>query len=631
MTMPQIPRIVIAGLLFLANGSALVAQVSTPAISTQPATAPVAISPDDPASIQRAIDLAIKLGAPKIIIPAGVYRIASPPRGSRAHLNIVGASNLEIDATGATFIFTDRRCGSVMFSNCNAVTFRGATLQRETLPYSQGRIEAIDVKSKTIDLRIDKGFPADIDDVSLFDTFWANVFDKEGKRWLSHYRAATPPIMHRLGADLLRVEMADSIASVKAPVEVGTPLCWRGVTRDDLLLTHDAKMTLIDITVQGGIGMCFHEMGGDGGNVYRGCKVTYPKRPPGAVVDPLCSSCADGFHSSDVRRGPVIEDCTFEGVDDDAIAIHGDYACIVAQEPSRLVLWRSMWASDHGFGRPGDRLRFYDSHGCLRQDATLATAGELPHYQPDPTYVPERAYSAFRNLKGASFVELTMTEPVTIEPNWLVCNVDESGSNAVIRDCRIRHTFARGIMSKSNGALIEGNTIEDTARAGIEFMSEMAVFNEADYSRGVIVRHNTIRDVSHNRKTGLLRHPGALTIFGYLTSAYVPQPGGHRDFTIEDNSFDDDDGVNLLVTSLQNAVIRNNRFVRPMFHPDTLGTEKHVETDSLVWFTECSGVAFTGNLVIDPGPELKHVVTATKSVQGTGFDTGFSTQTPTSK
>jgi hypothetical protein len=617
-------RVIVAGVLCLANGFA---SAQVPTTSAQTAETPIVISPADPASIQRAIDHAIKLGVLKVIIPQGVYRIPSPPPGSRAHLNIVAAHNLEIDATGATLIFTERRRGSIMFSNCDGVTFRGATLLRETLPYSQGRIEAVDAQSRTIDVRVDKGFPADIDDRSLFDTFWANVFDKEGKRWLSQYRAATPPVMHRLGPDLLRVEMAESVASVKAPVETGTPLCWRGVTHDDLLLTHDANMTLVNITVQGGIGMCFHEMGGDGGNVYRHCTVTYPKRPEGAVVDPLSSSCADGFHSSDVRRGPVVENCAFEGVDDDAIAIHGDYACVVAHAPSGLVLWRSMWASDHSFGRPGDRLRFYDSHGCFRQEATIATARESTHYQPDAAYVLERTYSSFRNLKAASFVDLTLRETIAIEPNWLVCNVDEAGSNAIVRDCVIRHTYARGIMSKSNGALIEGNTIEDTVRAGIEFMSEMAVFNESDYSRGVIVRRNTIRNVSHNRKAGLLRHPGALTIFGYLTSGYVPQPGGHRDFTIEDNTFEDNDGVNLLITSLQDAVIRNNRFVRPMYHPDTLGMEKKVETDSLVWMTECSGVAFSGNSVVRPGPEMKHIVRATETAQGTGFDTGFSAET----
>jgi hypothetical protein len=599
------------------------AQALPPANASQSDSVIIAISPRDPTSVQLAIDQAIKLRIPRIVIPAGVYRIPSPPRGSRAHLTFVGATQLEIDATGVTFIFTDRRRGSIMFADCDGVTFRGATLRRETLPFSQGRIEAIDEKGRSIDIRIDKGFPADIDDPSLFDTFWANVFDREGKRWLSHYRAATPPVMHRLGPDLLRVEMAESIASVKAPVEVGTPLCWRGATRDDLLLTHDANMTIANVTVEGGIGMCFHEMGGEGGNIYRGCRVTYPPRPAGAEVDARCSSCADGFHSSDVRRGPVIENCTFEGVDDDAIAIHGDYACVVAQEPSRIVLWRSMWASDHGFGRAGDHLRFYDSRGCFQQEATISATRELTSYRPDPAYLPEHTYSAFRNLKTSHFVELTLKESIPVQPNWLACNVDEAGSNAIIRDCTIRHTFARGIMSKSSGALIEGNTIEDTARAGIEFMCEMAVFIESDYSRGVIVRRNTIRNVSRNRKIGLLRHPGALTIFGYLTSGYVPQPGGHRDFTIENNLFEDNDGVNLLITSLQNAAIRNNRFVRPMCHPDTLGAEKKVATDSLVWMTECSGVAFAGNAVTQPGPEMKHVVTETTTAQATGLETGF--------
>ena len=59
------------------------------------------------------------------------------------------------------------------------------------------------------------------------------------------------------------------------------------------------------------------------------------------------------------------------------------------------------------------------------------------------------------------------------------------------------------------------------------------------------MRNNTLRNVSLNRKTGFLRHPGAIALFAYKVRGYVVQPGGHRDITIEGNTFEENDGVDF--------------------------------------------------------------------------------------
>jgi hypothetical protein len=144
------------------------------------------------------------------------------------------------------------------------------------------------------------------------------------------------------------------------------------------------------------------------------------------------------------------------------------------------------------------------------------------------------------------------------------------------------------------------------------------------------VRNNVIRAASSNRVVGLLRHPGALTILAFRATNnpyadvgnYIPNPGGHRNITIENNRFEDNDGVNVVVCSAQGVTIRNNQFVNPMTHPDEYGRDKGVDPRALIWINESSKVDLSGNIVTNPGAYLAKLVEATASGSGTGFNTG---------
>ena len=91
---------------------------------------PAGISPDDPASLQKALQQAVRAGLGEIVIPPGVYRIPPLPTGGGAdawHLVVEKAKNLKIEAAGVTLVFTDRGRSSLTFQQCENVTLRGAT------------------------------------------------------------------------------------------------------------------------------------------------------------------------------------------------------------------------------------------------------------------------------------------------------------------------------------------------------------------------------------------------------------------------------------------------------------------------------------------------------------------------
>lgn len=579
-----------------------------------------AISPDDPASLQRAFTAAVASGATRLVIPPGTYRVAGTTPRSH-HLLIDGAKDLTIEGSGAVLVFTARDQHGLNVRNCRNLTLRGLRLERATPTCSQGVIERLEEDGKHCVVRIDPGYPQDIDDQRYFPTFWCNAFTPDRGRWLAHYRGLTPTVMQRLAPDLVRVQMSTLPAQMPVEPRPGMPLAWRGVVFDDLGARDCEDCTFDAITVAGGAGMCFHERGG-GGNRWLGCSVVRAARPAGATHDPLLASTADGFHSSGATRGPLVERCSFTALDDDAIAIHGSYAMAVESAGTRLVAWRFRWEENALYGKPGDTLRFYDPRGVRAGEAVVTAVRRLEGYQPKT--LPDASFRVFQEPKDAVFLEFICDRPVPATLNWLVSNPACAGSGYVVRDCVIRDCFARGILPKGDSGLIENNLVERTARGAIELIPELFHWSENDYSSRVTVRGNTIRDVNLNRQSGDLRHPGAITAFAFRAGAYVPAPGGHRELVIEDNLIEDCSGPNILVTSAAGVRIAGNRFVRPMRLANALGADKGVEGGALVWLGACEGIEFAGNRIVQPGPELKRTVGAgLGAVRPPSADTGF--------
>src|SRR5262249_43830148 len=112
------------------------------------------------------------------------------------------------------------------------------------------------------------------------------------------------------------------------------------------------------------------ESEGDGDNHYS-VSVRRGPRPAGARSDPLLPSTADAFHSTNVRRGPVLEDCYFESMGDDGIAIHGSYSFVFQGKGNRLIINKSTFL-------PGDPLRLFDVGGRPVAEAVVKAVRPIP-------------------------------------------------------------------------------------------------------------------------------------------------------------------------------------------------------------------------------------------------------------
>jgi hypothetical protein len=543
------------------------------------ASAPTLISPEHPDSVQRGIDDSYRSGRKSVVIPAGTYYIRPPSAGS--HLQFHEMSDFEIDARGVYFVFADQTRGGIEFLNCRNVRLRGATVRFETPPFTQGVVERIAPDGAWYDVRIEKGYPANFDDTRYFPAQPIGYLFHPTTRW---WKAGTYDLygqkLERLAVDRFRVYWNIPAGPVLHPVALGDLMGFRGTGPHNVTIVNCTRVSLFDVTIYNAGSFAVWEAGGDGDNHYA-ITVKRGPRPPGAVTDPLFSSTADAFHSTDVRKGPVLEQCYLEAMADDGIAIHGTYSLVLRAEGNRLVI-------DHSTFRPGDPLRLFDFRGRPAGEAVVRTSQRLEGF----INTKKSRRAAVSDHTGGPYFEIVLNRTLRADFDYLVSNPAATGSGYVLRNNTIRNHRARGMLLKADNGLVEGNLIEGSTMGGIVLTPEFWWY-EAGYSRNVTIRNNTIRRVAYAP-----RQLGGVVV---AAIGEMPIAGcGHQHIVLEGNRFEDLSGVNLLISSACDVRITDNAFVRPQHFPAENGGIGG-NPGSLIYVTEAKDVRFGRNTIFGMG------------------------------
>ena len=560
------------------------------------AAAPPAISPDDPASLQRGIDAAYKAGEKKLVVPPGVYRFDGT-------IELKEFKSFEIDATGVTLLRVDNGKRGVVFDRCENVTLRGLTMRCETVPFVQGRIEQIDPEKRWIDLRVDAGYPAEY----LKRRTTGYVFDPRTRQWKAGtYDYGITGAQDR-GGGVTRVNLDGRLGG---DVAAGDLMAFRGPGGQDVLVAGCENVTLDGLTLYGGSGFCVHEDGGEGGNRYA-YTLTYPPKPDGATAAPLIASNADAFHSGGVRRGPTLEGCNFEGMCDDGIPIHGYYGMVVeaSEGGRRLYMARS---ADRSVFRAGDPIRVLDKSGALVGEAKVVAVEPAPD-----SFKPENPPQDKHFELDGKFHVLTLDNAVPAEPGFRASTPNANGSGFVVRNNTIKNHRARGILVKADDGLIEGNTVDGSTIAGLVIAPEY-YWNEAGYSRNVVVRNNVFRHCGYATAGPWTGQAGAATVGGEGDQT-TGVAFGHQNIVFQNNSFEDNDGVNLLIDGAQDVGIVGNTFLRPQQNDSRRGADTGVDPSALIYLKNCRDVTLENNTVAEPGgaeASLVKLGPAAESVEG---------------
>ncbi len=562
------------------------------------------VAASSPQSIQERIDSAYRAHRKIVRIPAGTYTLDPPAHGS--HLQFHDLSDFEIDARGVLLLLSDNTRGGIEFRNCRNVTFRGATIRYITPPFTQGTVTAIAPDGSFYDVQIDRGYPVNLDGHRYFPAKPVGyLFNPKTRLWKPGTYDLNASRVQKLAADRFRFYWDRPAGPALHPVSVGDPMAFRGEGRPNLTLINSAKMRMIGITILNAGDFAVWEHGGDGGNSYDEITVTRGPKPEGASAEPLFSGTADGFHSTDVREGPVVEHSRFESMPDDGIAIQGTYSFIFESKADKLVINQNSF-------RPGDPIRIYDAQGRPAAEAIVRSVAPLPQYRNTRTTSREIRVD---NTEGPYFT-VTLDHAVKADFDYLAENPAATGAGYVLRYNTILNHRARGMLLKASDGLVEHNTIDGSTMGGIVVTPEFW-WNEAGFSRNVVIRDNVIRHVAYAPKqlggVVIAALNGPTPVAGY----------GHRHIVVEDNTLEGINGVNLLITSSKDVVVRNNLFLHAQQRRVGVdGAKWGEDPGALIYVTESEGVRFENNRVRDLGPFNRTLVESTPTASVTGAKDG---------
>ena len=591
----------------------LLSSLSAPA--AEPSARVVVGDPAKPAQLPTALLDAYAKGSRDIAIAPGTYNLPATGKGT---IELTAWKDASIHAEGVTIVFEELAHRPLRLSQCERVTVSGATLRFAKPAFTQGKIKAMgkDAKGAFLDWQVNAGYPAELDpSKTTFD-----VVD-QSTRLLRVGTGDFGCASHEtLGHGLFRLRQVNGrLGSAK----VNDWIFTRFPNGSSLVHLEGCNhCTMRKVTLQNAGFAAFFDTGGEGGNVYQECRVEPGPKPAGATEEQLVGCGADGFHSAGTKVGPTIDRCAWIGLlHDDCIAIHGSLQEVLRAEKNKLILVKGNRASF----AVGDPVRISNDKGYYGEFTCtgVRTVREEVEYQelhlrghdgrpPVLLTVKKMAGEGFvlndlvkisgkNGLYGNykckeirpfqrsdEYLELTLDRESAAPANAKASNPRRNGAGFKILNCTLGNCRSRGILVKADNGLIEGCTISGCGMSAISIGPEY-YWNEADYSRHVTVRGNTLRN-------NVLNGSDAGVIFVHGDGAV-----GNADINISNNILDKNYGQkNVHVEDTDGVSITDNRFIAS---PVPLPNGARI----LMEFKSTKNITLQGNTVENPAAADKLV------------------------
>ena len=521
-------------------------------------------------AIRRALQAARDSGGPAVVrLEAGVYRLG-PMAGSTRCLSIDGAVGLTLEGEpGQTeLIITDPRAEAIIVGGSRDVTIRGLTIDYDPLPFTQGRVTAVDAAGGSFDMAIDEGYPSPGEPWFLQGGKWGVIIDGQER----HLKAGASDhvfftdwalVQGNVWRLTLQPDQAGKLADM-APGDRFVLMARSGFTAVGLIDCQDC--TLDGVTIYSAPALACALIGNRGRVTLRGYAVRYR---PGTTR--LLSTNGDGVHAQRNRVGPTIEGCLFEGMADDSINMYTP-PDIVREviSPTELI------ASAGVPIEAGDRLQVFDpAGGRVRAEVSVTT-----------TTVRDGQY----RLQLAAPVEGVVAGQDHRDADTLY-NLSACGSGYVIRGNTMRNHRRHGILLRAGGGLVEGNTIEQVAGLGIVLTNEPG-WPEGPVPFGVTIRGNTITGCGYGRGYGDSPRGASVQIQGIGLDGRLARGRPVHDVTRVGNRFIDPPGAGLFIGAARNVRIEGNSIAASAdaFSPRPC---------AVMIIEDCEGVVLEGNMIDD--------------------------------
>ena len=499
---------------------------------------------DDTAAVAAAIK-ALPAESGHLILDKGRYDLKAQryPNGQPFGLAFRDLANVTIDGRGATLMFADVM-PALAFNKCRGVVVRNLTIDYARPPFSVGRVVARAPGS--FDVQVEAQFPvAGGEPVGAF-----MEYDPKTRLPLRHGVDAYDWVdsTELAGPQRLRVKLkGDPNRSGQLTEGALVVLRHQVYGHSALSCVECSDVRIEDVTVRTAPGMGL--IANHTTNMLIRRLAVCP--PPGA--DRIMSTTADATHFNGCMGEIRIEDCTFEGMGDDAVNVHGMWHVVrqIVDDRTIVTACRNDWINPPQVGHV---MEFASIETILPCGSAKVVAVDV-----------DRQAKTHRLRFDAPLPAALKVGDVAGDVNW--------APKLRITGCTTRGNRARGFLIQTRDALIENNTFDRCTGAGIHVTTDVHHWKESIGTRNVVIRNNTFTGCNY----AAARAEAVINVFAHVDNwQLAPQPGVHRNVTIEGNTIRGTERAAIFVSATDGAVVRGNTIADCCRAPDRTSSQSAI-------------------------------------------------------
>lgn len=458
---------------------------------------------------------------------------------------IKGCKNLTIEGAGAELVYHNA-IQPITIDNSENITVKNLSIDWDIPLTSQGKV--LSTSPTTVELEIDaKLYPYKVENGKLI--FVGEDWQAES-HWFMEYEANTHRIAAQTGdggalkGDWKKYNVTEvkpglirlNGAFTRTPA-VGNYLILRHSKRDHagifVLESNNVKLTNINVYHCAGLG-CLSQFS-------RNLTYNNVNFIPNPSKNRYLSGHDDGFQVSNCAGKVNILNCSFGGLMDDPINVHGTSVKIMEKLSATKLRCKFMHEQSTGmtWGHLNDTIGFIENESM--ETLSKGTLKSFDSVNPEDFIVEFNRPIPENVLAGDALENLSWSPSVDIKK----CNF---GS------CR-----ARGLLVSTPGkVLIEGNTFESSGSA-ILIAGDANGWYESGAVNDVIIRNNIFKAAC---MTSMYQFCEAIVSVYPIIPTVDPTKPFHRNIHIENNTFNAYDYPVLYALSADNIQFNNNTIIR---------------------------------------------------------------------
>lgn len=502
---------------------------------------------DDAKGIANALETCKKLAKSgvnvRLVFEKGKYDLFSNKNNNHI-LILENANNIVIEGNGAEIIIHDPLMGFLSIVKSENIIVKDLFIDYDPLPFTQGKVVAVDVKGKTFDLKIDEGFPKLTE--PMFQNairVWGMLMDPNipGK-----LKDGTPNLFNSkdfkdLSSGVFRIKLEG--AGLLKHIEVGDLYVHLARSNGKTIFNsiNSKNITYLNNVSYTSPAGSYSAFNMQEWNIIN-CQV---KLKPGRIH----SANADCIHANGGKFGPWIENSLFEGYSDDAVNMKATKAHILEQiSPNEIIVKQNV--------RKGEVIKIFNP-----REGILIGVYEI----------------IANKFLGDGKMHLTLNKPIgqklevgETKKNDIAYVDSQSNESFVIKNNTFRNARRYGILVQSTNGIIERNMFENLSSAGI------TIYNGVDWSEGfvannILINRNIFNNCGYDAE--YFNQSNAATIRMQVTKLKDLEAKGKwngvttadwqgiENVTITNNTFSYNKRA-LAVECTVNTLIKSNTFIR---------------------------------------------------------------------